>query len=112
MMHTNTDMVTKALVRVWNDDKELVLTLDYLNGLELEAIEYSINNLIAQLDTLKYKKKFYNMNLCNSPYIWDIDEYFKNKFSNPDNKWELKMHWSGDRFIRKWGKVEVSFTLC
>ncbi len=107
---------TRAFVRIWNDGKELILTLDHVNGMEMEALEYAISGLTAQFLTPKGapkpKKKFYNMNLCtSSPGVWGIDDYFKKRFGNPDKKWDLKMKFSGTGIIRKWGKVEVSFIL-
>lgn len=107
---------TRAFVRVWNNGQELILNLDNVNGLEMEALEYAISGLTAQFLTPKGapkpKKKFYSMNLCtSSPCVWGIDDYFKKRFGNPDKKWELKMKYSGTGIIRKWGRVEVSFIL-
>ena len=106
---------TRAFVRIWDNDKELILNLDHVNGLEMEALEYSIRGLTAQFLTpkgaLKPKKKFYDINICAGCNIRDIDDYFKKRFGNPNKKWELKIKWGGDKYIRKWGKVEVSFIL-
>lgn len=107
---------TRAFVRIWENDEELILNLDYVNGLEMEALEYSIRGLTAQFLTpkgaQKPKKKFYNMNLCSgSPSVWYIDDYFKKRFGDPEKKWELKMKNWGGTIIRKWGKIEVSFIL-
>ena len=107
---------TRAFVRIWDNDKELILTLDHVNGLEMEALEYSIRGLTAQFLTPKGapkpKKKFYDMNLCSgSPSVRGIDDYFKKRFGDPAKKWELRMKWGGDKYIRKWGKVEVGFIL-
>ena len=111
---------TRAFVRVWENGKELILSLDYVNGLEMEALEYAISGLTAQFLTpkpapgskpVKPKKKFYDINICAGCNIRDIDDYFKKRFGNPEKKWELKMKFSGTSIIRKWGKVEVSFIL-
>lgn len=106
---------TKAFIRVWENGKELILNLDNLNGMEMEALEYAISSLISQFithkDTLPPKKKFYIINICYGTSVMDIDDYFKKCFDNPDKKWELKMKFSGTGIIRRWGKVEVSFTL-
>jgi hypothetical protein len=111
---------TRAFVRVWENGKELILNLDNVNGLEMEALEYAISGLTAQFLTpkpapgakpVKPKKKFYDINICAGCNIRNIDDYFKKRFGNPDKKWELKMKFSGTGIIRKWGKVEVSFIL-
>lgn len=110
------EKATRAFVRVWENGKELILNLDHVNGLEMEALEYAIRGLTAQFLTPKGdpkpKKKFYNMNLCSSsPSVTEIDAYFKKRFGDPNKKWELRMKFGGDKFIRKWGKIEVSFIL-
>jgi hypothetical protein len=111
---------TRAFIRVWNDGKELILSLDHVNGLEMEALEYGIRGLTAQFLTpkpapgtkaIKPKKKFYTVNICSGTSVTGIDDYFKNRFGNPDKKWELRMKFSGTGMVRKWGKLEVSFTL-
>lgn len=106
---------TRAFVRVWENGKELILNLDHVNGMEMEALEYAIRGLTAQFLTPKGaarpKKKFYGINICCGTSVTGIDDYFKKRFGNPDKKWELKMKYSGGSFIRKWGKVEVSFIL-
>ena len=106
---------TRAFVRVWENGKELILNLDNVNGLEMEALEYAISGLTAQFLTPKGapkpKKKFYTTNICCGTSVTGIDDYFKKRFGNPDKKWELKMKFSGTGIIRKWGKVEVSFIL-
>ena len=107
---------TRAFIRVWNDGKELILSLDHVNGLEMEALEYGIRGLTAQFLTPKGapkpQKKFYTVNISSSsPAVTGIDDYFKKRFGNPDKKWELKMKFSGTGMVRKWGKVEVSFIL-
>ena len=117
---------TRAFVRVWENGKELILNLDNVNGLEMEALEYAISGLTAQFLTpkpapgakllanqkpIKPKKKFYTTNICCGTSVTGIDDYFKKRFGNPDKKWELKMKFSGTGIIRKWGKVEVSFIL-
>lgn len=107
---------TRAFIRVWENGKELILNLDYVNGLEMEALEYAIRGLTAQFLTPKgakvSKKKFYTANICCGASINGIDDYFKKRFGNPDKKWELRMKFDGTGIIRKWGKVEVSFILC
>lgn len=111
----------RAFIRVWNDGKELILNLSNVNGLEMDALEYAISGLTAQFLTPKPlvgangpkpKKKFYRINICSGTNVTDIDDYFKKRFGNPNKKWELRMLQSRDSFIRKWGKVEVSFILC
>jgi hypothetical protein len=111
---------TRAFIKVWDDGKELILNLDNVNGLEMEALEYGIRGLTAQFLTpkpaagtkpIKPKKKFYTVNICSGTSVTDIDDYFKKRFGDPNKKWELRMNWSGDKFIRRWGKVEVSFIL-
>lgn len=105
---------TRAFIKVWEDGKELILNLDNVNGLEMEALEYAISGLTAQFLTpkgaVKPKKKFYTINICCGTSVTGIDDYFKKRFGNPDKKWELKMKYPGG-IIRKWGKLEVSFVL-
>lgn len=114
---------TRAFIRFWNDGKELTMSLDYVNGLEMEELEYSIRGLTAQflspkpapgVRAPKPKKKFYDVNICASCSVRGIDDYFKKRFGNPDKKWELRMGRSlmGTQWNRKWGKVECSFILC
>lgn len=115
---------TYAFIRVWNDGKELILNLDNVNGLEMDELEFAISCLTTQLLTpnpstpgakaIKPKKKFYDINICVGQRVFGIDDYFKQRFGDPEKKWELKMNKPirGDTMIRKWGKVEVSFTLC
>jgi hypothetical protein len=117
----NTEDPTNAFIRVWEDGKELILNLDHVNGLEMEALEFAIGGLTAQFLTpkpapgakaVKPKKKFYNINICARASVMGIDDYFKKRFSNPDKKWELRMKYAGGGgIIRKWGKLEVSFIL-
>ena len=107
---------TRAFIKVWEDGKELILNLDNVNGLEMEALEYAISGLTAQFLTpkgaVKPKKKFYTINICCGTSVTGIDDYFKKRFGNPDKKWELKMKYpGGSSIIRKWGKLEVSFVL-
>ena len=115
---------TRAFIRVWEDGKELILNLDNVNGLEMEALEYAIGGLTAQFLTpkplatamtgakpVKPKKKFYTINICCGTSVTGIDDYFKKRFGNPDKKWELRMKFSGTGIVRKWGKVEASFIL-
>lgn len=119
-----------AFIRIWHNDEELKLTLDSVNGLEMEELEYAICGLTAKFLTPKVtttsvtttnatksvlqkpKKKFYTVNICCGTNVTDIDDVFIRRFNNPDKKWLLRMQpHRGDDFIRKWGKVEVSFTL-
>lgn len=124
---------TRAFVRIWNDGKELILTLDHVSGLEMEELQYSIRGLTAQFLTpkpaptrlaapagqlcgtksVKPKKKFYDVNICAGPYVRGIDDYFKKRFGDPNKKWELRTGRSefGVAHNRKWGKVECSFIL-
>ena len=115
---------TRAFIRVWEDGKELILNLDNVNGLEMEALEYAISGLTAQFLTpkplatamtgtkaVKPKKKFYTINICSGTSVTGIDDYFKKRFGNPNKKWELRMKFSGTGIVRKWGKIEVSFIL-
>lgn len=111
---------TLAFIRVWEDGKELILNLDNINCLEMEALEFAISGLTAKFLTpkpaagakaIKPKKKFYTINICAGCCVYGIDEYFKKRFGNPEKKWELRMRHSGQGMIRKWGKVEVSFIL-
>jgi len=115
------DGATRAYIRAWNDGEELVFKLNTVNGLEMDAIEYAIRGLTSQFLTpkalpgkaaCKPKKKFYYINICAGRSVYGIDDYFRKRFHNPDKKWELRMKQSSDNFIRKWGKVEVSFILC
>ncbi len=106
---------TRAFIRVWENGKELILNLDHVNGMEMEALEYAIAGLTAQFLTpkgaLKPKKKFYTINICAGCCVYDVDDYFKRRFGDPEKKWELKMKFSGSGIIHKWGKIEVSFIL-
>ena len=112
---------TRAFIKVWENDKELILNLDNVNGLEMEELEFSIGGLTAQFLTpkpapgakpVKPKKKFYKVDVCSStPAVSGIDDYFKKRFGNPEKKWELRMRPAGGSIVRKWGKVEVSFIL-
>ncbi len=113
---------TRAFIRIWHNDKELTLTLDYVNGLEMEELEFAIRGLTAQFLTPKPapgsmgprpRKRFYNVSICCGPNVSSIDNAFKRRFGNPEKKWRLRMGPGGghDGFIRKWGKVEVSFIL-
>jgi hypothetical protein len=100
---------------VWENGKELVLNLDHVNGLEMEVLEEGISGLTAQFLTPKGapkpKKKFYDVNVCCT-YVRGIDDYFKKRFGDPNKKWELRLKTYGSgSFVRKWGKVEVSFIL-
>lgn len=101
---------TKAFIRIWHNDEELILNMDYVNGLEMEALEYAIRRLTTTINT-SGEKKHYNMNLCCSPVINNINTQFKKKFKDHTKKWELRMKAWGGSMIRKWGKVEVSFIL-
>lgn len=113
---------SRAFIRIWNNGKELILNLDCVNGLEMDELEFAISGLTAQFLTpkpkpgdkpIKPKKKFYTINICAGPYVYDIDDFFKKRFGNPDKKWELRMrNPGGSGGIRKWGKLEVSFILC
>ena len=49
----NTVNPTKAFIRVWEDDKELILNLNHMNGLEMDELEYAISGLTAQFLTPK-----------------------------------------------------------
>jgi hypothetical protein len=109
-----------AFIRIWHNDKELILNLDNVNGLEMEELEFAICGLTAQFLTPKPgtkgptpKKVFYTVNICAGTRVFGIDNYFKKRFGNPEKKWLLRMrHGCGHNgFIRKWGKVEVSFIL-
>ncbi len=106
---------TRAFIRVWNDGVELILSLDNVNGVEMEELDYAIRGLTAQrLQTgvgEVPKRKFYNVSIYSSACVSDIDEHFKKRFNNPEKKWMLKMRNKESSYIRKWGKVEVSFTL-
>jgi hypothetical protein len=112
---------TRAFIRVWHNDVELKLSLDYVNGLEMEELEHAIGGLTAQFLTQKptgpasyrpnknfCKKKFYNVSVF-SAQVTGIDDYFKKRFGNPDKRWLLRMR--PRALNRKWEKVEVSFTL-
>lgn len=116
------DGARRAFIRIWHNDKELILNLDNVNGLEMEELEFAIGGLTAQFLTPrsapgtkgpKPKKKFYTINICAGTCVFDIDDYFKKRFGNPEKKWLLRMGPGGGHggFIRKWGKVEVSFIL-
>jgi hypothetical protein len=102
-----------AFVRVWENDKELILNLDYLNSLEIEAIEYDVCNLIEKILKIEdISKTNYVPNLCShTPSIFNIDNDFIQHFSDPEKKWTLKMKDWGGSLIRKWGSIEVSFIL-
>jgi hypothetical protein len=106
---------TRAFIRVWENGKELILNLDHVNGMEMEALEYAIAGLTARFLTPKGapkpKKKFYTINICAGTCVYYVDDYFKKRFGDPEKKWELQMKFSGSGIIRKWGKVEVSFIL-
>jgi hypothetical protein len=108
-------VATRAFIKVWEDGKELILNLDHVNGLEMEALEFAIGGLTAQYLTPKGdpkpKKKFYNINICSGTSVTGIDDYFKKRFGDTDKKWELRMKFGGTGIVRKWGKVEVSFIL-
>lgn len=112
----------RAFIRIWHNDKELILNLDNVNGLEMDELEFAISGLTAQFLTPKPapgtkgpkpKKEFYTVNICAGTCVYGIDNYFKKRFGNPEKKWLLRMGPGGghDGFIRKWGKVEVSFIL-
>jgi hypothetical protein len=115
------ESATRAFIRVWEDDKELILNLDYVNGLEIETLEYAIRGLTAQFLTskplahaapgTKPKKKYYLVDIFSGTSVRGVDDYFKKRFGNPKKKWVLRMPQSRDRIVRKWGKVEVSFVL-
>jgi hypothetical protein len=110
---------TRAFIRVWHNDVELKLSLDYIGGLEMEELEYAIGGLTAQFLTpkptgpvtarWKPKKKFYTVSVF-SAQVTGIDDYFKKRFGNPDKRWQLRMR-PNMALNRKWEKVEVSFTL-
>ncbi len=136
---------TRAFIRIFHNDKELTLSLDYVNGLEMEELEYAIRGLTATITTppcpapkpttkervpaglaffmdaplamqkraQRPTKKFYNVNICCGAQVTGIDDAFKRRFNNPHKKWLLRMGPGGGcgGFIRKWGKVEVSFIL-
>jgi hypothetical protein len=112
---------SRAFIRIFHNDKELTLSLDYVNGLEMEELEFAIRGLTAQFlgpkpapgaKGPKPKKKFYDVNVCCT-YVRGLDDFFKRRFGNPDKKWLLRMGPGGGHggYIRKWGKVEVSFIL-
>ncbi len=110
---------TRAFIRVWHNDVELKLSLDYVNGLEMEELEFAIGGLTAQFLTpkpsgpvtarWKPKKKFYTVSVL-SAQVTGVDDYFKKRFGNPDKRWLLRMR-PNMTLNRKWEKVEVSFTL-
>lgn len=100
---------TRAFIRVWHNGEELILNLDYINGVEMEELEYSIRGLTAQ--KIGTTNKFYNVKIYNNTSVMDIDEHFKGRFNNPNKKWLLKIRERESSYVRKWGKVEVSFTL-
>jgi hypothetical protein len=111
-------VATRAFIRIFHNDEELKLSLDYVNGLEMEELEFAIRGLTAQFlgpkpapgaKGPKPKKKFYDVNVCCT-YVRGLDDFFKRRFGNPDKKWLLRMG-PGGRHGRKWGKVEVSFIL-
>jgi hypothetical protein len=108
---------TRAFIRAWEDGKELILNLDHVNGLEMEVLEEGIRSLTAQFLTPKGapkpKKKFYTVNICSStPSVSGIDDHFKRRFGDPDKKWELRLkNYGAGSIVRKWGWVQVSFTL-
>jgi hypothetical protein len=101
---------TAAFVRIWNDNKEIHLNLRAINSLEMEAIEIAVKKLTVKLID-KNNKHYYSINLMRDKMITDIDEYFIEKFGNPDKKWELPIKNYGGRLIRQWGKLEASFIL-
>lgn len=116
---------TRAFIRIFHNNEELKLSLDCVNGLEMEELEFAIRGLTAQFlgpkplasanpgaKSPKPKKKFYDVNVCCT-YVRGLDDFFKRRFGNPDKKWLLRMGPGGGHggFCRKWGKVEVSFIL-
>jgi hypothetical protein len=110
----------KAFIRLWNDDKELDLTLNELNGIEMNELEYAITGLTAQfmnnpidINTYQMKyskpvKKYYSVFVLGG-VVSGVDDYFRRRFGDPNKKWELRM--CQKSYCRKWGKVEVSFTI-
>jgi hypothetical protein len=112
----NPERATRAFIKIWNDGKELILNLDNVNGLEMEVLEEAIGGLTAKfltpIGTKKPKKKYYTVNICAGTSVYGIDDDFKRRFGNPNKKWELRLKtYGGGIYIRKWGKVEVSFIL-
>lgn len=106
---------TRAFIRIWNDGDELTLSLDNVNGIEMEVLDYAIRGLTAQRLQTNIgevpKKKFFNVSIYSGACVSEIDEHFKKRFNNPEKKWVLKMQNKESSYIRNWGKVEVSFTL-
>jgi hypothetical protein len=111
----NPENATKAFIRIWNDGEELILNLDYVNGLEMEVLEEAIANLTMKFRQTKgrtLKKKYYAVNICGGCCVYGMDDYFKRRFGDPNKKWRLTLDtYGGGRLIRKWGVVEVSFIL-
>ncbi len=107
---------TRAFIRLWENGKELILNLDYVNGLEMEVLEEGIRSLTAQFLTPKGapkpKKKYYDVNICAGCSVRGIDDYFKRRFGDPNKKWDLRLKtYAGGSIVRKWGYVQVSFIL-
>jgi hypothetical protein len=114
----------KAFIRVWNNGEELELTLNRLNGIEMDELEYAIGGLTAQFMNKplgtggadraggglysKPIKKYYSVYVMGGT-VSGIDDYFRRRFGDPNKKWELRMRQK--TYCRNWGKVEVSFTI-
>ena len=112
----------KAFIRVWNDGEELELTLNRLNGIEMDELEYAIGGLTAQFMNKptggadraggglysKPVKKYYHVYVMGGT-VSGVDDYFRRRFGDPNKKWELRMRQK--TYCRNWGKVEVSFTI-
>ena len=100
----NTVNPTGAFVRVWHNDEELIMNLNYVSGIEMDEIEDA-------LSTLTGKERWSICFLISKPAISDIDDDFIKQFGNPDKKWVLQMPPRTNSWTRDWGKVEVSFIL-
>ncbi len=106
---------TRAFIRLWINGKETPLSLDYVDGLQMEDLEYSIRGLTATFLTpkptvpvkgRKPQKKFFLVDLL-SGYVTGIDDIFKKRFKDSEKRWPLRV--SHRLAANTW---EVSFLLC